>query len=69
MPRCSADSSAAGAGRVFHNDIPPSKQNHLGTPRNGAGWPPFTEYVVVLGLVGGPFREREREPLIEPTPR
>jgi hypothetical protein len=27
-----ADSSAASAGRVFHNRIPPSKQNRLGKP-------------------------------------
>ena len=27
-----ADSSAAGAGRFFHNSVPPSKQNRLGTP-------------------------------------
>ena len=25
-----ADSSAAGAGRFFHNSVPPSKQNRLG---------------------------------------
>ena len=27
-----ADSSAAGAGRFFHNSVPPSKQNRLGKP-------------------------------------
>ena len=27
-----ADSSAAGAGRSFHNSVPPSKQNRLGKP-------------------------------------
>ena len=27
-----ADSSAAGAGRFFHNSVPPSKQNRLGNP-------------------------------------
>ena len=27
-----ADSSAASAGRVFHNSTPPSKQNRLGKP-------------------------------------
>ena len=53
MPRCSADSSAAGAGRVFHNDIPPSKQNHLGTPRNGAIRDVREVDVTVLVLVGG----------------
>ena len=29
-----ADSSAASAGRVFHNSTPPSKQNRLGKPPN-----------------------------------
>ena len=28
-----ADSPAAGACRVFHNSIPPSKQHHLGNDR------------------------------------
>ena len=27
-----ADSSAAGACRVFHNSVPPSKQNRFGNP-------------------------------------
>ena len=27
-----ADSSAAGAGRFFHNSVPPSKLNRLGKP-------------------------------------
>ena len=27
-----ADSSAAGAGRIFHNSVPPSKLNRLGKP-------------------------------------
>ena len=30
--RASPISSAAGAGRFFHNSIPPSKQNRLGKP-------------------------------------
>ena len=32
-----ADSSAASAGRVFHNTIPPSKQSRLGKPSRTMG--------------------------------
>jgi hypothetical protein len=41
-----ADSSAAGAGRFFHNSVPPSKQNRLGkTPRTMCNVRPFNQLV------------------------
>ena len=50
-PRRVADSSAAGAGRLFHNGILPSKQNRLGT----SGVSRVVSFsVTVLGLVCAP---------------
>ena len=41
-----ADSSAAGAGRFFHNSVPPSKQNRLGKPpRTMCNVRPFNQLV------------------------
>ena len=41
-----ADSSAAGAGRFFHNSVPPSKQNRLGKPpRTMCDVRPFNQLV------------------------
>ena len=41
-----ADSSAAGAGRFFHNSVPPSKQNSFGTPpRSMCNVRPFNQRV------------------------
>ena len=41
-----ADSSAAGAGRFFHNSVPPSKLNRLGKPpRTMCNVRPFNQLV------------------------
>jgi len=47
-----ADSSAAGAGRFFHNSVPPSKQNRLGKlPRTMCNVRPFNQWIEAASVL------------------
>ena len=50
-----ADSSAAGACRVFHNSIPPSKQNRLGNPPSRARSAPKKQFGAPGARARGPL--------------
>ena len=61
-----ADSSAAGAGRIFHNSVPPPKLNRLGNPpRTMCNVRPFNQLAPRLPAGDGP---RRRVRLLEKYP-